>query len=59
MKIKSYLQNVWAELRRVQWPTASTVGKYFASVIIGVTLATVVIFVFDTVFLRLIALIIT
>lgn len=58
MKVASYLQGVATELRKVQWPTFATVAKYFAAVVIGVTIAAVVIFGLDTLFIRGLALII-
>lgn len=52
MKLIAYFQGVAAELKKVQWPTAGTVLRYFVTVVLGVTLAALVIFGLDTLFIR-------
>lgn len=54
----AYIQGVLAELRRVNWPSAATVVGHFFSVVIGVGVATCIIFAMDYVFLQGIQLII-
>jgi preprotein translocase SecE subunit len=50
--IIGYFQGVIAELKKVQWPTAKTVLLYFLSVVVGLALATVVVWAFDFIFIR-------
>ena len=45
----SYFKSVWNELKKVQWPDKKFVAKYTATVIGTVVIATVLIFVVDTV----------
>lgn len=54
----SYLQGVVAELRKVVWPTPTTVLKYFLSVVIGVAIATVIVGSLDYIFIHALGLII-
>ena len=58
MKPLAYFQGVLAELRKVNWPTPATVGKYFISVVVGIALATAVIAAFDFIFIKGLGLII-
>jgi len=58
MKPAVYLQGVISELKKVNWPTAATVGKYFLSVVIGLALAAAVIAAFDFIFIKGLGLII-
>lgn len=58
MKTVTYFQGVFAELRKVQWPTFATVSRHFLSVVIGVGVATAVIAAMDFVFIRGLALLI-
>ncbi len=56
--ITSYFQGVATELKKVSWPTFPTVMKHFASVIVGLIFAIVVVGVFDYAFFKLLAFII-
>ena len=47
--IGNYFKSVWSELKKVQWPDKKMVIKYTATVIGTVAVATVLIFVVDTV----------
>jgi len=58
MKLTTYFQGVIAELKKVTWPTPATVGRYFASVVIGLALASAVIAGFDFIFIKGLGLII-
>lgn len=58
MKPGAYIQGVVTELRKVNWPTLPQVVRYFLSVVIGVALATVLIFGLDYVFIHALRLII-
>lgn len=58
MKLLAYFQGVWAELRKVTWPTVPVILRSFLAVVIGVGLATVLVGAFDFAFLRLLGLII-
>ncbi len=52
MKAVSYLQGVVTEMRKVSWPSWQTVLKYFLAVVIGVALATVMVWALDYVFIH-------
>jgi preprotein translocase SecE subunit len=58
MKVVSYFQDVFAELRKVVWPTSNRVFFNVLAVLIGVAVAIVVIGAFDYVFLKLLGLIV-
>jgi len=58
MKLVTYFQGVYAELRKVTWPTVPMVIRNLLAVVVGLALATLVIGGFDYVFLKLLSLII-
>jgi preprotein translocase SecE subunit len=58
MKLLAYFQGVYAELRKVTWPTVPQVLRNLLAVVVGVGLATLVIGGFDYLFIRLLGLII-
>lgn len=59
MKLRAYFQGILTELRKVQWPTVPVMFQHFFSVIIGVALATVIIWGMDFLFLRALSFIIS
>lgn len=58
MNLASYFQGVYAELRKVTWPTVPQVFRNLLAVVIGIGLGTLVIGGFDYLFLKLLGLII-
>ena len=56
--IATYFRGVAAETRKVVWPSFSTLGRHFVSVVLGVVLATAFIALCDYVFIKGLALII-
>lgn len=58
MKLLDYFQGVFAELRKVTWPTIPQVLRNLLAVVLGIGLATLMIGGFDFVFLKLLGLII-
>lgn len=58
MNLAGYFQGVYAELRKVTWPTMPQVLRNLLAVVIGIALATLVVGGFDFIFLKLLGLII-
>ncbi len=51
-RIISYIRGVATELRKVQWPTAKTVVRYFVSVVLGIAFAAALVALLDVIFNR-------
>ena len=52
MRITSYFQGVLTELKKVTWPSWMVVLKYFLAVVVGVALATLLVWGFDYFFIH-------